>query len=100
MSGDNLTIGLFLIGTGIAIGLTAMNAAGWRHPVLIQSLFAISCLFILGGFFWSSLKTLSPAVSHVVVQIGTNPVAWFVIFMVGVASAHLRPRTATDGRKP
>ena len=49
MSGDDLTISLFFIGTAISIACAAVSAAGWRHPVLIGGLFGWVLLYRRSG---------------------------------------------------
>ncbi|MGC1368849.1 MAG: hypothetical protein WA831_03285, partial [Methylovirgula sp.] len=95
MSGDNLTICLFLVGTGIAIGLTAMSTAGWRHPVLIGGLFLLAGACFISGFAWPWIKDASPVVTQSVTQVATNPVSWFLVLILGVASAHLPSKRAS-----
>ena len=92
MSGDNLNIVLFLVATTITIALAAMNAAGWRHPILIRSLFALAgvCFVIVA---WLVLKFVSPAIAATINQVATHPVSWFVVLMFGLATL-MRP---TDG---
>jgi hypothetical protein len=92
LSGDDLTIVLFLVGTAITVAGTAMSAAGWRHPVLISGLFSLAAFCAIAGLGWPLLKTASPAVTTIMNQIATNPVAWFVVLMVAVGAALLPPR--------
>lgn len=92
LSGDNnLAIVLFFIGTAITIALAAMNAAGWRHPGLIKSLFVFSGVCVVIGVTWPWLKPVSPVATGIVTQVATNPVAWFVVLMFGIATLLLRP---------
>ncbi|SRR6266851_4049921 len=65
MSGDDLTIALFLFGTAIAFGLTAVTLAGWTHRTLVLSFFGAAIILFLSAVFWptigehwSGLKTL------------------------------------------
>jgi cyanate permease len=96
LSGDDLTIVLFFIGTAITIALAAMNAAGWRHPVLIRGLFGVAAFCVFIGMTWPILKTFSPSTTTIVNQVATSPVAWFVVLMFGIATLLLRP---ADGWK-
>jgi hypothetical protein len=98
LSGDSsLAIILFFIGTAITIALAAMNAAGWRHPVLIKSLFGLSGFCVVIGVTWPWLNTVSPAFTEIVNQVSTNPVAWFVVLMFGIATLLLRPTNGWKG---
>jgi hypothetical protein len=92
LSGDDLTIFLFFVGTAISIAGTAMSAAGWRHPVLIGALFGLSGICLIIGVAWPALKTVSPAVTAIVDQVATNPVAWFAILMLGMTASLLFPK--------
>jgi hypothetical protein len=84
MSGDDLTIRLFFIGTAFSLAVAAMSQAGWKHPVLIRGLFGVAVGLAAVGLGWPSIKTFSPVVTATVDQIATNPVAWFVVFMFGL----------------
>jgi hypothetical protein len=91
LSGDDLTIALFLVGTGIAFAAAAMSAAGWRHPVLIWGLFVLAGAFVVAGFGWSFFfKSISPLATSIVGQIAQSPVVWFVLLVLVVAALTLR----------
>jgi hypothetical protein len=92
LSGDDLTIVLFLVGTAISIALTAMSAAGWRHPALIGGLFSLAGVCLVIGVAWPALKTISPPATAMVNQVATNPVAWFIVLMLAVAAPLVRPK--------
>ncbi len=51
MSGDDLTIVLFFVGLAITFVVAAMSQAGWKHKVLIVSLFIVAGLCFLIGIF-------------------------------------------------
>jgi hypothetical protein len=92
LSGDDLTIVLFFIGTAISIACAAMSAAGWKHPVLIRSLFSLAAVCFFVGVAWPLLKTVSPPATAMVKQVATNPVAWFVILILGMTASLLFPK--------
>jgi hypothetical protein len=102
MSGDDLTISLFLLGTGISIGLSAIGSAGWRHQALIISMFATAGILLLAALFWPSAKSIFPPASAIIVQIGSSPVAWFALVVLALAASHMRPASgvATIPREP
>ena len=52
MSGDDLTIALFLFGTAIAFGLTAVTLAGWTNRALVVSLFGVAAVLFICSIFW------------------------------------------------
>ncbi len=91
-SGDDLTIILFLVGTGLMFGVSAMTAAGWRHPVLIFGLFGLGALFFAAGIGWPFVKTISPPASEIVRQVAVSPAAWFCVLVLGLAAALLYRR--------
>jgi hypothetical protein len=98
LSGDDLTIVLFFVGTAISIAGTAMSAAGWRHPILIRGLFSLAGVCFVVGVAWPALKTVSPPATAMVNQVATNPVAWFVVLILGMTASLLLPKRG--GRTP
>lgn len=93
LAGDDLTIVLFFIGTAITLGCTAMSAAGWRHPVLIVSLFFMAGVCFVFGAFWPALKDVTPpSIAAPVHQISASPVSWFVVLILGLTATLLLPR--------
>jgi hypothetical protein len=97
MSGDNLTIVLFLIGTAVSLAAAAISAAGWRHPLLIRGLLALAAIVAGTGIAWPFLGYLSPRLSVFLSEIATSPVAWFVIIIIGVVAPFSRLSSTPDG---
>lgn len=96
MAGDNLTIILFLVGTGITFAVAAVSQAGWKHPWLIRGLFGAAALCVAFGLGWPWIKDIWPSVGHEISRVATNPVAWFVVLILGLtASLFLRPAQFT-----
>ena len=58
LANDDLTIALFLVGTAITFAATGLTVAGWKHPVLINGLFALAGLFFIAGIGWPFLPFL------------------------------------------
>src|ERR1039457_1790230 len=96
MSSDTLTIVLFFIGTAVSLAGTAVNAAGWRHPWLIRGLLALSALVAVVGIAWPLLGPQAPRLNVIISEIASNPAAWFVVIMVGVAAPFLRLRADSN----
>jgi hypothetical protein len=92
LAGDDLTIVLFLVGLAATFAVAAMSAAGWRHPALIFGLFGFAVIFFSAGIGWPFLKTISPPTTAIVDQIATNPVAWFVVLILGIMAPFLYVR--------
>jgi hypothetical protein len=55
MSGDDLTIALFVFGTAIAFGLTAVTLAGWTNRALVVSLFSVAAILFVCSIFWPTI---------------------------------------------
>ena len=91
LSGDSLTILLFLVGTMIAAGIGAITApAGWRS----KTLWAICGLFGLAGVIWLLAPTASPIVRFLS-PLASAAIQSGALVMVGtvgiVALMHGRP---------
>ena len=69
--------------------MTAIGQAGWRHRYLLRGLFALAAVLVLAGLFWPWLKAYSPTLTNVVSQIGTSPVAWFVVLILALTASLL-----------
>ena len=52
MSGDQLSVRLFLFGVAISCAAQAMSAAGWKDPLLIDGLFVSAVAAFLLAVFW------------------------------------------------
>ena len=79
--------------------VAAMSQAGWKHRLLILGLFITGAFFGIAGATWHWLKDISPvAITKPVDEIATNPAAWFVVLMFGVALALLRGHPALQSR--
>jgi hypothetical protein len=96
VEGD-LSIPLFLVGTGVTLLATGITQAGWRHRLLICGLFAFGIIVLLAGLFWHWLKDYSPTTAiSVITEIASNSVAWFVVIMLALFVALLRnPKIST-----
>jgi hypothetical protein len=84
VEGD-LTIPLFLAGTGVTIIVAGISQAGWRHHLLIRGLFAVGAILVLAGVCWRLIGDHLPAVTTAVSGIATSPVAWFVVVLFALA---------------
>ena len=89
LSGDDLTIVLFLVGLAATFGLAAMSLAGWKHKALIALLFTLAGAFAIGGVSWPWLKLISPSATIVVQEIAKSPVSWFCVLIFGIIIALL-----------
>jgi len=96
VEGD-LSIPLFLAGTGVTILATGITQAGWRHRLLIFGLFAVGSILLLAGVCWHWLKDYSPTIAtSVITELASNSVAWFVVIMLALVIALVRkPKIST-----
>src|SRR5258708_89027 len=86
--GDNLSVVLFLWGLAVTVGVAAMDAAGWKHRYLIQSLFALAILLALAGVVWVPVKeiikdgTVAASIAGTLTVLAGSWWAWLVIVVV------------------
>jgi hypothetical protein len=92
-SGDNLTVLTFCLGTAIVFGLEAMkgDSAAKRATFWI-----ISGGCVLTGVFWLQLKEHLPSFSEHVQTVATNPMAWFIVVMFGLAVFAFQPARKSE----
>jgi hypothetical protein len=92
LSGDDLAIALFLLAAAISVAGTAMNAAGYRQPLLVACLFGLAVICAAAGLGWSGVRTLSPTFTNGITQIATDPWAWFFLLVIGMGAVLILPR--------
>src|SRR5258708_5192364 len=90
MAGDDLTISLFFVGLAVTIAATGMTQAGWKHRLLIFTLFAVAAVLFGVGAGWHWIKGYWPEASAVAATLATNPVTWFVVIMFGLGAILFR----------
>ncbi len=90
MSGDDLTIVLFLLGTAISFAVAAMSQAGRKRPLLIQCLFVLAGISAIAGLGWPLIEPISPGATAAIVQISDSPVAWFAVLVLGLTASLFR----------
>jgi hypothetical protein len=82
MHGDDLAIILFLLTLGTAFGVEAVKA----ETLLRRAAFGgLAAFFLLTGLFWLQLKKLWPPLTEWAASIATNPMSWFIVFILVVA---------------
>ena len=79
MHGDDLAIVLFFLTLTVGLGIETMKAETTARRVGFGTL---AVVFLLIGIFWLQIKQVSPSVTEFVTSIGTNPSAWFVVFIL------------------
>jgi hypothetical protein len=90
MSGDDLTIVLFLVGTAISFAVAAVSQAGRKRPLLILCFFVLAAMFAIAGSGWHFIKPISPRATAAIVQVATSPVAWFAVLVLGLTASRFR----------
>jgi hypothetical protein len=80
MADHTVEIVLFFFGSSLLCGLDAMKHKQWRA----YALWGLAGAFALSGASWQFTKQLSPAVTAFVTAIAVNPIAWFILFVLGV----------------
>jgi hypothetical protein len=82
MSDASLSVRLFLGSIAMAAFALGVNQAGWRHRVLVISLFVVAGLAALAAIFYPSMN-FSPHFSMSLSNIASNAWVWFglVIFL-------------------
>jgi hypothetical protein len=94
-TGDDLAVFRILFTTGVALVVTGVAVAGWRHKALIWGFIVFGIAFCLCAFAWGSLKTAFPAVGPTLTDIAVNPQSWFTLFVwfvIALAFGRRNPR--------
>lgn len=85
VSGDDLAISLFFIGTALAFVIAALSIAGWRHKAIIGALLVSAALCFAVGVGWAIIKDISPAFTNFAAKITDHPASWFSVVILFVA---------------
>jgi hypothetical protein len=76
MSGDNLTIALFLLGTAITLAVTAITLAGWTGRPIVTAFFGLAALFFLIAVLWPSIGDKSKSLKSLLLSAVSNNFAF------------------------
>ena len=102
LTGDDLSVQLFIFGGGISFAALAVSQAGWTHRVLVICLFVLAAACIAAGLFYSDLKDYSPTLSSDLLYIANSKVSWLVMFSFVITflilTNRFRLRVRTDIR--
>jgi hypothetical protein len=82
MSGDDLTIALFLFGTAIAFGLTAVTLAAWTHRALVVSLFVAAVAMFVCALLWPSIGRYWTGLNTFLHELVANYYAFRAVILV------------------
>ena len=83
LTGDDLTIQLFIGASAIAVLGVAVTQAGWTHKWFAWSLFVIAATLALFAVFWKPIRDAHPAIGPVASEVAGNSISWFTLLLVG-----------------
>jgi hypothetical protein len=83
LTGDDLSIQLFIGATAIAILGVAVTQAGWTHKGFVWSLFVIAGGLSLLAVFWKPIRDAHPEIGPVASEVAGSSISWFTLLLVG-----------------
>jgi hypothetical protein len=83
LTGDDLTVQLFVGGTAVAVLSVAMTQAGWTHKWFVRSLFVVAALLIVVAIFWKSIEGAIPKIGPIASDVAGSSVSWFTLLLTG-----------------
>jgi hypothetical protein len=83
LTGDDLSIQLFIGATAIAILGVAVTQAGWTHKGFVWSLFVIAGGLSLIAVFWKPIRDANPEIGPVASSVAGSSISWFTLLLVG-----------------
>jgi hypothetical protein len=83
LTGDDLSIQLFIAGTAIAIMGIAVTQAGWTHKGFVWSLFVVALGLGFCALYWKQIREANPEVGAFASGIAGNSISWFTLLLVG-----------------
>ena len=86
LTGDDLSVQLFIFGGGISFAALAVSQAGWTHKAFVASLFSLAMVCFIAGAAWSSIKAYSPALSDAARNVAGSSLSWFALIAVAVGA--------------
>lgn len=83
LTGDDLTIQLFILASAVAILGVAVTQAGWTHKWFVRSLFAAAAALAILAFYWKPIREAHPEIGPPASDIAGNSVSWFALLLIG-----------------
>jgi hypothetical protein len=83
LTGDDLTIQLFIGASAVAILGVAVTQAGWTHKWFVRSLFVIAAGLAILAVYWKPIRDANPAIGPVASEVAGNSISWFSLLIVG-----------------
>lgn len=89
LTGDDLSIQLFIAGTAIAVMGIAVTQAGWTHKWFVWSLFVIALGLGLCAIYWRQIREANPEIGAWASGIAGNSVSWFTLLFIGLGAVFI-----------
>jgi hypothetical protein len=83
LTGDDLTIQLFIGASAVATLGVAVTQAGWTHKWFVGSLFVIAAALALLAVFWKPIRDAHPEIGPVASEVAGSSISWFTLLLVG-----------------
>lgn len=84
MSGDDLSIRLFVAATAIALLSVAVSQAGIKQRGFIWTTALVGLVLGVCAIFWQSFTTYFPNFQRAATDLGSNPWSWFALLLFGI----------------
>lgn len=97
LTGDDLSIQLFIAGTAIAIMGIAVTQAGWTHKGFVWSLFVAAFGLAFCALYWKQIREANPEIGALASGIVASSVSWFTLLLVGIGAVFVLDLLARIG---
>jgi hypothetical protein len=84
LTGDDLTVQLFIAASALTLLGVAMTQAGWTHKVFVRSLFVLSFGLFGCAIFWKWIAKWSPYIAAAARSVTSGSASWFLLIAAGL----------------